>query len=112
MKIAVRLFFFFSVLMLLGTSSLKAQVPVPQHQSRLNQSVQSQRQVDEQLARNFFNDKEYEKAADLYQQLYIDYRYYYYFSQYVECLIFLEKFDDAEKDLRSFIKNDNTTNKL
>ena len=111
MKIAVRLFFFFSVLMLLGTSSLKAQVPVPQHQSRLNQSVQSQRQVDEQLARNFFNDKEYEKAADLYQQLYIDYRYYYYFSQYVECLIFLEKFDDAEKDLRSFIKNDNTTNK-
>ena len=111
MKIAVRLFFFFSVLMLLVTSSLKAQVPVPQHQSRLNQSVQSQRQVDEQLARNFFNDKEYEKAADLYQQLYIDYRYYYYFSQYVECLIFLEKFDDAEKDLRSFIKNDNTTNK-
>ena len=111
MNIAVRLFFIFSISILFATSSLKAQVPVPQHQSRSSQSAQSQRQVDEQLARNFFNNKEYDKAADLYQQLYIDYRYYYYFSQYIECLIFLDKFDEAEKDLRSFIKNDNTTNK-
>lgn len=111
MKIAVRLFFFFSISILLATSSLKAQVPVPQHQSRSNQSAQSQRQVDEQLARNFFNNKEYDKAADLYQQLYINHRYYNYFSQYIECLIFLDKFEEAEKDLRSFIKNDNTTNK-
>ena len=111
MKIAVRLFFFFSISILLATSSLKAQNHVPQHQSRSNQSAQSQRQVDEQLARNFFNNKEYDKAADLYQQLYINHHYYNYFSQYIECLIFLDKFDEAEKDLRSFIKNDNTTNK-
>lgn len=111
MKLASRLFFFFLISMLLATSSLKAQVPVPQHQSKSNQSAQSQRQVDEQLARNFFNNKEYDKAADMYQQLYINYRYYHYFSQYIECLIFLENFKDAEKDLRSFIKNDNTTNK-
>ena len=111
MKLASRLFFIFLISMLLTTSSLKAQVPVPQHQSKSNQSVQSQRQVDEQLARNFFNNKEYDKAADMYQQLYVNYRYYHYFSQYIECLIFLENFKDAEKDLRSFIKNDNTTNK-
>ena len=111
MKLASQLFFIFLISMLLTTSSLKAQVPVPQHQSKSNQSVQSQRQVDEQLARNFFNNKEYDKAADMYQQLYVNYRYYHYFSQYIECLIFLENFKDAEKDLRSFIKNDNTTNK-
>ena len=111
MKLASRLFFIFLISMLLTTSSLKAQVPVPQHQSKSNQSVQSHRQVDEQLARNFFNNKEYDKAADMYQQLYVNYRYYHYFSQYIECLIFLENFKDAEKDLRSFIKNDNTTNK-
>ncbi len=110
MKLTMRLFFFFFVLMLFALP-LKAQVPVSQHQSRSNQSAQSQRQVNEQLARNFFNNKEYDKAADLYQQLYIDYRYYQYFTQYIECLIFLERFDDAEKDLRSFIKNDNTINK-
>ena len=111
MKLASRLFFIFLISMLLTTSSLKAQVPVSQHQSKSNQSVQSHRQVDEQLARNFFNNKEYDKAADMYQQLYVNYRYYHYFSQYIECLIFLENFKDAEKDLRSFIKNDNTTNK-
>jgi hypothetical protein len=105
----MRLFFF--LLILFSTSSLKAQTPVPQHQSKSNQSAQSQRQINDKLARNFFNNKEYDKAADLYQQLYVDYRYYYYFSQYIECLIFLERFDEAEKDLKSFIKNDNTTNK-
>lgn len=109
MKLTLRLFFFF--LILLSTSSLDAQVPLPPHNSRSNQSAQSQRQVNEQLARNFFNNEEYDKAVDIYQQLYIDYRYYYYFQQYIECLISLERFDDAEKDLRSFVKNDNTTNK-
>ena len=109
MKLTQRLFFF--LLILLSTSSLNAQVPLPQHNSRSNQSTQSQRQVNEQLARNFFNNEEYDKAADIYQQLYINYRYYYYFQQYIECLISLERFDDAEKDLRSFVKNDNTTNK-
>ena len=111
MRLAARLFFFLSISVLLSASSLKAQVPVPQHQSKSNQSAQSQRQINDQLARNFFNNKEYDKAAELYQQLYIDYRYYYYFQQYIECLVFLERFDDAEKDLKSFIKNDNTTNK-
>ena len=109
MKLTLRLFFF--LLILLSTSSSNAQVPLPPHNSRSNQSTQSQRQVNEQLARNFFNNEEYDKAADIYQQLYIDYRYYYYFQQYIECLISLERFDDAEKDLRSFVKNDNTTNK-
>ena len=109
MRLTMRLFFF--LLILFSTSSLKAQTPFPQHQSKSNQSAQSQRQINDKLARNFFNNKEYDKAADLYQQLYVDYRYYYYFSQYIECLIFLERFDEAEKDLKSFIKNDNTTNK-
>ena len=112
MKLAVRLFLVFFVLMLLPTSSLKAQVPVPpQHKSKNNQSVQASRQVDEQLAYKFLNDKEYDKAADIYQQLYVNRGYYHYFSQYVECLILLEKLDEAEKELKSFIKTDNTTNK-
>ena len=111
MKLVMRLFFCFLISSLLSISSLKAQVPVPQHQAKSNQSAKNQRQVNEQLARSFFNNKEYEKAADLYQQLYVNYRYYYYFQQYIECLIFLDRFDEAEKDLKSFIKNDNTTNK-
>lgn len=107
----LRLFFIVLMMMLMSASSVQSQVPIPKIGEKRNQSAQSQRQLNEQLARNFFNDKEYDKAADLYQQLYIDYRYYHYFSQYVECLIFLENYDEAEKELKSFIKNDNTTNK-
>ena len=63
MRLAVRLFFFLSISVLLSASSLKAQMPVPQHQSKSNQSAQSQRQINDQLARNFFNNKEYDKEA-------------------------------------------------
>ena len=111
MRLAARLFLVFFVLMLVPTSSLKAQVPLPQHKPKNNQSAQTSRQVDEQLAYMFLNDKEYDKAADIYQQLYVNCGYYHYFSQYVECLILLEKLDEAEKELKSFIKTDNTTNK-
>lgn len=107
----LRLSFIVLMMMLMSASSLQSQVPLPSRGTDRNQSAQSQRQLNERLARNFFNDKEYDKAADLYQQLYIDYRYYHYFSQYIECLVFLENYDEAEKELKSFIKNDNTTNK-
>ncbi len=107
----LRLSFIVLIMMLMSASSLQSQVPIPKTGEKRNQSAQSQRQVNEKLARNFFNSKEYEKAADLYQQLYIDYRYYHYFSQYIECLVFLENYDEAEKELKSFIRNDNTTNK-
>ncbi len=112
MKKNLKLFFIVIALMSFSISLLPAQQPVlPKRATNKNQSAQSQRQVDEQLARSFYNNKEYDKAAELYQQLYINYRYYYHFSQYVECLLFLERYDDAEKELRSFIKNDNSTNK-
>ena len=112
MKKNLKLFFIVIALMSFSISLLPAQQPVlPKRVTNKNQSAQSQRQVDEQLARSFYNNKEYDKAAELYQQLYINYRYYYHFSQYVECLFFLERYDDAEKELRSFIKNDNSTNK-
>ena len=111
MKLAARLFLVFFALMLLSTSSLKAQVPLPQHKSKNSQTAKPSRQVDEQLAYKFLNDKEYDKAADIYQQLYVNRGYYHYFSQYVECLILLDKLDEAEKELRSFVKTDNTINK-
>ena len=111
MRSASRLFFILSFLMLLASTAF-AQVPLPPSKgSSQSQKAQSQRQVDEQLARSFYNNKEYQKAADLYFQLYNNYNNYHYFSQYIECLLFLVNYDDAEKTLKSFIKKDNTTNK-
>ena len=111
MRKTLRLFFIVIVLMSLSGSLLAQEPALPKRATNKNQSAQSQRQVDEQLARSFYNNKEYDKAAELYQQLYINNRYYYHFSQYIECLLFLERYDDAEKDLKSFIRNDNSTNK-
>ena len=71
----LRLIFIVLMMMLMSASSLQSQVPLPSRGANRDQSAQSQRQLNERLARNFFNDKEYDKAADLYQQLYIDYRY-------------------------------------
>lgn len=109
-----RLFFIVISLMLTFSSSIKAQVPLPQRGVKSDQHIQPQqssRQLDEQLARSFLNNKEYDKAADLYNNLYSKYNYYHYFSQYIECLLYLEKYEEAEKSLKSFIKKDNTTNK-
>lgn len=112
MRNALRLFFIVFALMSMSVSLLPAQVPLPpQKATNKDYSAKSQRQVNEQLARGFYNNKEYQKAAELYFQLYNDYKNYHYFSQYIECLLFLENYEDAEKILKSFIKKDNTTNK-
>ena len=114
MNNALRLFHTLLVLLFLMTSSLKAQVPLPERGVKSNQQAQTQqpsRQVDEQLARSFYNNKEYDKAAELYNNLYSQYHYFHYFSQYIECLFHLENYEEAEKSLKSFIKKDNTTNK-
>ena len=111
MKSIHKLFFIVFVLMLMASLPSVAQVPLPQKGKTKDQSAQPQRQIDEQLARSFYNNKEYYKAAELYNQLYQKYNYYHYFSQYIECLLFIEKYDEAEKNLKTFIKRDNTTNK-
>lgn len=112
MNNTLRLLSVFFVLIVMS-SGLMAQVPLPRHGVKSSQQVQQQqqRQVDDQLARSFFNNKEYDKAAELYEQLYAKYNYYQYFSQYVECLLYLEKYDKAENVLKSFIRRDNTINK-
>lgn len=111
MRTLSRPLFIFLALLSLALSPLEAQVPVPHKKPDTGQSAQPQRQVNEQLARSFYNNKEYDKAAELYNQLYSKYNYYHYFSQYIECLLFLENYEEAEKSLKSFIKRDNTTNK-
>lgn len=75
-------------------------------------SAQSnKRQDDEKLARQFYNAQQYDKARDMYLQLYQEYKYYHYLSRYVDCQYYLDDLDSAEKELRAFIKRDNTTNK-
>lgn len=88
MRYLARLFFFVVTLLFFSAEQMSAQVPLPQRNTSKDQSAQPQRQVNEQLARSFYNNKEYDKAAELYNQLYLQHNYYHYFSQYIECLLF------------------------
>ena len=72
-------------------------------------SAQNQRDLNEQLASKYFQEQEYEKARDLYQQLYQQKSQTAHFNQYVECLIRLGDLGNAEQELRRFIrKNPNS----
>ena len=68
---------------------------------------------DPNLANQYFANGEYEKAADLYQQIFErDARNDYYFGRYVECMLNLERYDDCEKTLKKQIKKDQQNTQL
>jgi len=60
--------------------------------------------TNERLAYQFYANKEYEKAADLYQQLYNETKRSQYFNQLIDCLLQQNKFDEAKDKLKSFLK--------
>lgn len=93
----------FSFFFIMSTCILEAQV------FSYSKNNQSQRQVNERLARQFYSNKEYDKAKDLYLNLYNDYKQDYYFIQYTDCLLGLGDYEQAEKELKSFVKQ-NTNN--
>jgi len=60
-----------------------------------------------QLAYQYYNTGEYEKASELYEELYSqNTRNTSYFNRYIDCLIALEEFDLAEKRIQKAIKVD------
>ena len=61
-------------------------------------------QIDEQLASQYYRDQDYEKARDIYKQLFEKSGQTGHFQMYIDCLIFLKEFDKAEKELKSYAK--------
>lgn len=68
------------------------------------QNVSNQRQIDERLAREFYYKKDYEKARDIYKNLYNNYGQAGYFTQYADCLILTGDYETAEKAYKAFLK--------
>ncbi len=68
------------------------------------QKVMTQRQLDEKLARELYYKKDYEKARDIYKNLYDTYDQASYFNQYADCLILTGDLESAEKAYKSFLK--------
>ncbi|MBL4657519.1 MAG: hypothetical protein JKX73_05920, partial [Flavobacteriales bacterium] len=70
----------------------------------LGTSVFAQTSTDKQLALQYFQDEEFDKAAVLYENMYNKSRLDYYYNYYLKCLIKLEDFDKAEKVVKKQVK--------
>lgn len=61
-------------------------------------------QSTSQLAAMYYRDKQYDKAKELYLELYSTNNISHYFQYYINCLIFLKEYDDAIKVLKKQIR--------
>ncbi len=66
----------------------------------------AQTDTDEQLAAQYFKNGEYEKAEVYYQKLYKRYNDEFFFQYYVDCLLKLENFSEAEKTVEKRIRKE------
>lgn len=78
------------------------------------QLVHAQPSQDHLLAQQYYQNGEYDKAAELYESLFDQNpTSSYYYQQYLICLIAISNFDDAQKVVKKQIKkNDNQLNYL
>jgi len=61
---------------------------------------------DSRLARQYYQNGEYEKAAATYQSIFKENpNNSHFFNRYVDCLIKLEHFEEAEEAVKKEIKN-------
>ena len=68
--------------------------------------AQQNQQQQIQLANQYYFDGEYEKAATLFEKLYLSNKGQDYFlNRYVECLISLERYTDAERTIQEGLKS-------
>jgi len=65
--------------------------------SRNQQSKKTKKDPRERLAINYYQQKEYDKAAELFQQLYKGKRSNYLYSYYFNCLIAIRDYKQAER---------------
>ena len=80
------------------------QISTPPKGKKTDARQKEQFQIDEQLASQYYREQDYEKARDLYEQIFKKSDQTSHFQQYVNCLIALKDYDKAEKELKSFAK--------
>ena len=89
----------------------EGQIDMPPRGKKTDAQKKEQYQIDEQLASQYYREQDYEKARDLYEQLYKKSGQTSHFQQYVNCLIALKDYDKAEKELKSFSKKNKNYNR-
>ena len=69
-------------------------------------SILAQTDTDEQLAAQYFKNGEYEKAEVYYKKLFKRYNDEFFYQYYIDCLLTLENFNEAEKVVSKRIKQE------
>lgn len=69
-------------------------------------SLRAQTNTDEQLAAQYFKNAEYDKAEVLYEKLYKRTNDEFYYQYYIDCLLKLSSYDDAEKVVLKRLKKE------
>lgn len=69
---------------------------------RQNNPEQQQRLNNERLANEFYRNKEWGKAAEIYQQLFRETNAQHHFTFYLNCLLQLDELEEAEKIIKQF----------
>ena len=100
------------ILLFLALIVLAMANPIRAQQTRdAARAKQEQRLEKERLASQFYRSQEWEKAKPLYLALYQQFNSQHYFSYYLNCLIQLNDFEEAEKQLKAEInKNPGSAN--
>ena len=96
--------FFIVLLNVAFILQISGQVTTPPKGKKTEARQKEQLQIDEQLASRYYREQDYEKARDLYAQLFEKTGQISHFQQYIECLIILKDYDKAEQELKSFAK--------
>ncbi len=96
--------FFIVLLNVAFILQMSGQVTTPPKGKKTEARQKEQLQIDEQLASRYYREQDYEKARDLYAQLFEKTGQISHFQQYIECLIILKDYDKAEQELKSFAK--------
>lgn len=76
------------------------------------QRTPTQQQTDERLAWQLYSNRDYEKAKNIYKGLYDGYGRANYLYNYIDCLLKLKDYDEAEKSLKNAIKKNGSDLRL
>ena len=108
----MKLRWFHIVVLLLLALQVDAQISTPpkgkKHKADPNWE---QRQIDEQLANQYYREQDYEKAQEIYKKLYHETQQPYHFQQYIECCLILNQYKEAERELKSYYNANPTYSK-
>jgi tetratricopeptide (TPR) repeat protein len=71
----------------------------------IQKKQQDPNRVREQLAMSYYRNKEFDKALVIYEELYDSSPKQYYYSYYLNCLIYLNEYKDADKLVKKQLKS-------